>query len=71
MRKMKEFATGTWLVWDEPLPMGQSPASGAAVFQWRSGNWTCDECGAGGGFPPAGSTEQPCDHINFVKSRRT
>ena len=67
MRKMKEAAPGTWLVWDEPLPMGKSPSSGAVVTRWASGIWCCDDHGTVGGFPPAGSTEPHCDHINFAK----
>ena len=69
MRKMKNTARGTWLVWDEPLPMGKSWSSGAAVTQWPSGIWCCDAHGTVGGFPPAGSTEPHCDHIDFVKRR--
>ena len=75
MRKMKETAPGTWLVWDEPMPLGKTPVSGAAVYQWRSGDWSCGQCGGPyyggtvGGFPPVGSTVPACDHIDFVRHR--
>ena len=67
MRRMKETAKNTWLVWDEPLPMGKSPASGAAVHRWAN-SWSCGDHGTVGGFPPVGSTEPHCDHIEFVKA---
>ena len=41
-RHMKETAPGTFLVWDEPLPIGRTFASGSAVYAWRDGRWTCD-----------------------------
>jgi len=62
MRKVKKTSPGIWLVWDEPLPMGHTYASGAAVYQWKAGNWSCDKCRT-----PIDSTKAHCDHINFVQ----
>ena len=70
-REMKQTTPGTWVVWDEPLPIGCTYAYGAVVTRWPSGIWCCDEDGTVGGFPPAGSTEPHCDHIDFVQSRQT
>jgi len=65
MRQMKETALKCWVVWDEPLPMGQTASSGAAVYEWRTGSWSCDKCEY---F--IGSTNPDCDHIEFVKNHR-
>jgi hypothetical protein len=70
MRQMKETAPKCWVVWDEPLPMGKTASSGVGVYEWSAGNWSCDECGTVGGFPPAGSTVPHCDHIQFVQTQR-
>ena len=66
-RHMKETAPGTFLVWDEPLPIGRTFASGSAVYAWRDGRWTCDGHRAERDYPPAGSTNPDCEHIAFVR----
>jgi len=68
VRQIKQTAPHTWLVWDEPLPIGKTRASGAAVYEWSGGNWSCDECGTIGGLPPAGSAVPHCEHIVFVQA---
>jgi hypothetical protein len=68
-RRMKETAPGTFLVWDEPLPIGRTFASGSAVYLWRDGRWTCDGHRAERDYPPAGSSVPDCEHIEFVKGR--
>jgi len=70
MRYMKNTAQQTWLVWDEPLPMGQTISSGAAVYEWKTGSWSCDKCGYFIGSKKLHSLRPHCDHIEFVKNHK-
>ena len=53
---------GTYLVYNSPLPMGQTPASGTAVYEY-SAFWECEDCGA---WPMTTSTSLYCRHIRAV-----
>jgi hypothetical protein len=46
---------GTWLIFEEPLPVGLSAASGIAVHRYDYG-WNCEAC-----------IQSTCKHIELAK----
>ena len=56
---------GSYVVYEKPLPIGQTPASGIAVYDYGT-FWSCEDCGG-----CLGTTKDACNHIKAVQAERT
>jgi hypothetical protein len=60
-RMVTSPAKDTYLVVPE-LSMGQTQASGTAIYRYSNGTWLCERCGT-----PQGTSREDCDEVKEVK----